>query len=199
MPWPPTTHQDVQDATSSLRGMAQFPAGVLVTAPGNIINPISVSAGVAGAIPIILPTGTVSSLVVRVTTAAAVSGGTVQLGLYDTAATLNSTFGRVPGNLLATGAAISTETTGVKSLAISQTITGGLYWLAALPLVADASFALAGADSQTGRTGVGSASLTAPFVGAQRTGQASLPASFDPPTSIATNVPRVWCSMSAVD
>lgn len=198
MAWPPTTHAEVEDAVTSLRGMAQFPTGVYVTVPGNPTGSLSPAVGQPQATPIFLPSGTVSELAVRVVTAST-GGGTVQLGLYSTSGTLDTNLGRIPGTLLATGTAMSTDTTGVKSLVISQAVTGGLYWLGAINLVAAATFASVGQDSQTGRVGVGSGGLSSSYAVILRSsGPTSLPSPFVPTSSSSAGM-RMWCVMSAID
>lgn len=196
MAWPPSTHGDVEDALTAARGQVQFPADVYVTAPGTATSVLSGVVGTAYAMPIFLPAGTVSEIVVRVTTASTSgSGGTVQLGLYGSAASVNGTYGRVPGGLLVTGTAISTETTGNKVLSVSQSVTGGLYWVGVLPLVLTAAFASVDATTQTGR--VGSAStFTLNLATVQQTGQSALPDPLVPNT--AGNGLRGWVRMSAV-
>lgn len=196
MPWPPSTHQDVQDAITANRGQIQFPAGVYVTAPGTVSTGTAGTVGTAYYMPISLPSGTVSELACRLSAAAtAGSGGTVQLGLYDTSATIHATIGRVPGNLLVSGTAISTESVGPKVMTVSQAVTGGLYWVAMLPLVAAATFINASGDANTGRVGVGDITGIIGHVATQA-GLSSLPASATI-ASITTGA-RGWLRMSAV-
>lgn len=65
---------------------------------------------------------------------AAGSGGLLYLGIYSP--------GPVPGSLLASSGAMSSETTGAKEAAISVTLATGVYWVAVLGAVATCSVAM---------------------------------------------------------
>lgn len=196
--WPAVNHGDVEDAVTGLRLMSLLPAGVYVTAPGSTSGTTTQAIGVVQYMPIFLPPGTVDEVAARINTAAtAGSGGTVQLGIYDTASTPDATLGRVPGTRLAQSSNISTESTGTKVVtSLGVAVAGGLYWLAALPLVATASFSPVAETSNTGRIGVSTIGTVNMHTLAQTA--SPLPATAAASGAGVSNAMRLWCLMSAV-
>lgn len=78
-----------------------------------------------------LPAGTLDRLGVWITTGGA-AGSVVRMGLYGTT-------NGIPGTLVVDGGTVATTVaagTGFKEVSISQVITAGLYWIAAVPQVA---------------------------------------------------------------
>jgi hypothetical protein len=80
--------------------------------------------------PLLLPAMTLQSIQGSVTTLA--TGGTALLGIYGHSA------GNLPnvGNLVADCGTVSTATTGLKVWNTTATLTGGMYWICFLALVA---------------------------------------------------------------
>lgn len=199
MAWPAVNHGDIEDAVTELRAY-RAPVDLWFTSSGNASGVAAATTGTIYYMPIFLPAGTVSDVGCVVTTAAtAASGGTVMMGLYDSTTTNSMNIGRTPGARLAQTAAVSTETTGAKAFSVGLTVTGGLYYLALLGLVAQASFSSVVADSATGLVGLSTLQATASFVTLTTTGQSALP---DPaPSSFNTGTgasPRSFIRMSAV-
>ena len=102
-------------------------SGSWMTIPTPAVTVRSDGSGTIRYSPIDIPsTITFQSIALEVTTAAA--GATVELGIY------HDDGNSVPGALLVDAGAIDASTTGIKTIAITETLTAGRWWLAGLIL-----------------------------------------------------------------
>lgn len=127
-------------------------------------------------------TKTATSISILINTATV--GGVARLGIYSSSATED-----YPGALLLDAGTISTNATGLQTITISQSLTGGvLYWLAVLPTTGNMTV-----DNAANYSNLN------PFMPAQegygvqlswyQTGQSSFPATFTATKSPISNAP----------
>jgi hypothetical protein len=77
--------------------------------------------------PFIVPVDmTVNTIACEVVTTPGSAGSVVRLGIYDDV-------DGVPTNLILDAGTVATQTTGVKSIAISQALSAGIVWCCAVP------------------------------------------------------------------
>ena len=115
--------------------------------PGGAAN-VAYSTGVMTYIPIIIPAqgATIDRIGVEVTTGGT-AGAVVRLGIYEPGAD------GLPATKLLDAGTIDSTSTGFKEITISQALTPGLHWLAAVAQTAGCS--LKGASSAQGGFGIG--------------------------------------------
>ena len=119
------------------------------------------TANVLRAFPLVAPRrgGTIDRIAINVTTAVA---GNAIVGIYDS---LDHPSKLYPGRLLEGSSSISTGSTGIKSLALSRSLTGGaLYWLVHVGSAAP-TLRCCPVGAMSPILGLGSALGTAPSVG----------------------------------
>ncbi len=120
--------------------------------PGGAAN-VAYSTGAMTYIPIIIPAhgATIDRIGVEVTTGGT-AGAVVRLGIYEPNA------GGLPATKLLDAGTIDSTSTGFKEVTISQALTPGLHWLAAVAQVAGCS--LKGASSAQGGFGIGALAVS---------------------------------------
>lgn len=191
MTWPPTTHQDVEDAVSVLHDTGvqrSAPATGLYYSVGGTVGSAAIVANMY-LYPVWLPACTLDRLACYLTTAATGgSGGLVRLGLYATSSGM-------PDALVVDAGSASTESTGAKEFTISTPVTAGMYWFAAAVQVATATFRTV-ADYLPG---FGAAAVPSTSVaGFSKSGvTGALPDPAGSVSTIPTNSPRVYYRRSA--
>lgn len=105
-------------------GHRAYKTGQYYTLPSAVAG-ASVAVNTIVFMPFVMPiTQTMTSLTVRVSSI--VAGATASLGIYS------SNSDDVPTTLVLDAGAVSTSTTGAKTITISQSLSAGLYWLAYL-------------------------------------------------------------------
>jgi hypothetical protein len=199
MAWPPTTHQDVQDEISGLRGTGvivrhgQY-AGLWYTSPGDTTTATAPTLDRLCYVPVWIPTGTVNGLGCRVgTAAAAASGSVVRMGLYSAGASGE------PSTRLVDAGTASTETATSKEFTVSVAVSAGLYFVASVCQVTVSTTTLRVSTSADGSSfGMGQ---SAPAVAAlhgftQLSVSGALPATATPLT-VSTAIIRGWYKMEA--
>jgi hypothetical protein len=103
----------------------KYIVGYDYTGPGTSSSTAMVTSELKVSPLVIHKTTTLSSIGVYVQVAA--TGGSIRLGIYS-----NSTSEDYPSTLVLDAGLVSATTTGAKTITISQTLTPGLYWLAAV-------------------------------------------------------------------
>lgn len=154
------------------------------TAPnGTTIGPVALAANTAYCCPFFVSEETTfHEIGIRVTTL--IGGSNVRLGVYRA-------WAGVPKELLFDAGAVSTATTGAKTIAISQKLEPGLYFLVALSSANPAiNWILDGTTSTNGMTTDNGGEMT---ISTAMT-YGALPASFGTPTYVNGGgyVPLIW-------
>jgi hypothetical protein len=171
--------------TRTMWGHVKYQTGQKYGTPTNLATS-NVNSGTITFVPFLVnETITAVSLSVYVNSLAV--GGTMQLGIYSSSSTKDTAT-----TLVLDAGSVSTASTGAKTISISQSLTPGLYWLAALPLTATPS--MAAFVRQSALPFVPAPKLANIFAGWAwvRTAQTSLPSTVTTALLANTSSTYVW-------
>jgi hypothetical protein len=138
--------------------------------------------------PVFFRAGTIDRIGVYITAGAGSS--VVRLGIYSTSS-------GIPGSLLVDGGTVATTSTGFKEVTVSQVVSAGLYWLAAVAQTATPDWAYC--QSPRGQLSETSAGNYVYYAYTENSVTGSLPGTATPAaiTNSASHQPRIWWRYSA--
>lgn len=105
-------------------GQRAFPTGAIYGPEGDVSGTYSTTNGNMTLVPFYVPSST-NFTIIGVRNNGTVAGSVMRLGIYD------SDSSRYPANRVLDAGTVDTSTAGSKTITINQTLSPGLYWLAA--------------------------------------------------------------------
>lgn len=100
-------------------------AGVYIQPPSMTESSFAFSDGDARPVPILVPADVTVDRIACEVVSAGTTGSVIRMGIYE-----NANF--APSNLVLDAGTVSGETTGIKTITISQTLSAGWHWLVAV-------------------------------------------------------------------